>query len=155
MNPPGVDRRFSAPPWPVVLIQIGWLWAVGGFAFMAVLWMSTAHVAMMFVCLFLLLGVSLRWRPVFWISALACAATLGGIVAWIIVTGQAGPMRFVNLAFGVRQVVLHQTSAAFGWFAFQNSRRLRLGFWLLASIVCVAAEFSYVIFLNGQTRLRT
>ncbi|HKS36331.1 MAG TPA: hypothetical protein VJW76_04010 [Verrucomicrobiae bacterium] len=93
-------------------------------------------------------GYSFPMARACWVSALAFAASVGGTVARIIHLDDVPAVLVVSLAIGVALVVLHQVPSAFSWFTFQNSRRVRLGFWLLAATVCVVAEFAYVILLN-------
>jgi len=57
MNATGVDRRFAAPPWPLVLVQVFWLWTAAALVFFAVTSGSARHIAMMFMSLFLVVGL--------------------------------------------------------------------------------------------------
>lgn len=148
MNATASGRRFALSPWPLLLVQVGWLWAAVSFAYFAVIWRSASHVGMAVASVLLIAGISLRSRVAFWVSTFAFAAAVGGTVARIIKLESAPPPLAASLAIGVVAVLLHQTPAGFSWFTFQNSRRHRLRFWLLVAIVCVVTEFAYVILLR-------
>ena len=148
MNATVTCWRSALSPWPLILVQISWLWAAVSFAYFAVIWRSASHVGMAVASLLIITGIILRSRAAFWVSALAVAAAVGGTVARIIKLESLPSTLAASLAIGVAVVVLHQTPAAFSWFTFRNSRKLRLEFWLLVAIVCVVPEFAYVILLR-------
>jgi hypothetical protein len=147
-----IDRRIPLQTWPLILVQVGWLWAAFGFAYLGVIRGSESHFVMATLSLLLLVGIYFRWRAAFWASALAYAAAVGGTVARIIKLERLPLLLGVSLGIGVLLVVLHQVPPSFRWFAFQKPRSVRLGFWFLAAVACVAGELTYVILVNLAAR---
>lgn len=103
------------------------------------------------VCLVLVIGLYFRWRAAFWISALIMAASVGGVLARIIVNdqGEMGTAPPLSLALGIALLMLHQISKSLAWFGFQRPRPLRLGFWLLAAWACAGSELIMTHLLNS------
>jgi len=131
-----------------VVIQLGWLWGAFVFALTAA---TPGELFMGLTCAALIIGLYFRWRAAFWISALIMAASVGGVLARIIVNdqGEMGTAPPLSLALGITLLMLHQISKSLAWFRFQRPRPLRLGFWLLAAWACAGSEFLMTRLINS------
>jgi hypothetical protein len=129
------------PPWTIIVIQIGWIWAMCGFIFFGLEWNSASHILMAVFSLFLVVGLYFRWRLAFWISAIGFAAATGGNVARILAVEAMPPMLTISLIIGLGLLLVHQTASSLRWFGFERVRQIRLFFWSLSALFCILTEF--------------
>ncbi len=142
--------QLRLPPWPLIIVQVGWLWSAAGFVYFAFSWQSASHLLMMVLSVFLLIGIGLRWRAALWASTLAYALFLGADLGRLTNRGSLPALLAASLGIAVFLIVLHQLPTSLRWFNFQNHRRVRLRFWLFAAIACVLGEFAWVILLPRE-----
>jgi hypothetical protein len=88
----------------------------------------------------LVVGLLFRSRVAFWLSAIACAAWVGGNLARLELIGSAPIAVSISLLFSVGMLVLHQTGASLQWFCFRNPRQVRRTLWGISILFIVLAE---------------
>ena len=133
-------KRRWLPPWTIILPQIIWAWGIYSSAYFAVTRQSWSHWMMTALSFTLTVGLLFRSRVAFWLSAIACAAWVGGNLARLEIIGSAPITLSINLLFSIGMLELHQTAPSLQWFGFRNPRRVRGSLWGLSILVIVLAE---------------
>jgi len=131
------------PPWPVIVMELGWLWTIFGFAFFAFLNRSSQHLLMALFSLFVAVGLYFRWRIGFWLSAISFAASTGGAIAQIVALHHFSQALNARIWIGVLFLVVQQAGSSLTWFRFQNPRNIRRIFWATALMVGIFAGYLF------------
>jgi hypothetical protein len=141
------DRRIPVPPWTIIVPQLMWLLSAFMFVCFGCLSSSTFNFSMAGFSVFLIVGLYLRWRVAFWLSALCYAVIVGYDIAKILASVTPPPSAVLGAVISVAILILHQKTTSMRWFGIERQRIIRFLFWLLSALACVAYELWIIHFL--------
>lgn len=145
---PRLTPQVAQRPGVVTLLAALWLWGLLAFLYSAIDLRSSSYGLSAFVCAGIIGGLWRRWKVAAVASTLLMAASVGGLVAEMIVSPQWGHGAGFNIGsclVGAVALYSAQTRAALGWFGLPSTRVARLAYWVICGVTAAVAEFWFVI----------